>query len=143
MSTQTFIVGDQEFTCQRMNAFAANTLLIRLQKIVVPVLGALFAGGKSFADMDVKEAAQLIAQNIDERAMTEIVLPMFAESKLFAVGPRKFIKSEQDVNAVFTVDTLFDFYELVWLVGKAQFSPFFAAMLARFGADALAAPTPK
>jgi hypothetical protein len=135
MASETFIVGGREFTVHQMNAFAANTLLIRLQKIILPVIGSLSGQGgvKSIMDMDLSKAAQMMAEHIDETAMKNIVLPLLDESKLFHNEARKFIKSEADINATFTVETLFDFYELVWLIGRYQFAPFIGRILERFG----------
>ncbi len=89
MQQETFIVGSREFTCVRMNAFAANKLLMRLQKIAVPVMGSLMGGGKGLGDIDVKEAAQVIAANLDESIMDDIVLPLFAESRVYCVDAKR------------------------------------------------------
>lgn len=133
MEQTTFIIGGREFTCARANAFAANKLLMRLQKIAVPVLGALLSGGRDIGDIDVKEAATMIAEHLDETAIDNIVIPLFAESKVYSVENKKFIKGEMDVNVCFTSEQLFDFYELTFEVARFQFSPFFAQMVNRFG----------
>ena len=134
MQQETFIVGSREFTCLRMNAFAANKLLMRLQKIAVPVMGSLMGGGKGLGDIDVKEAAQVIAANLDESIMENIVLPLFAESKVFSAENKKFIKSGTDIDQCFTTENLFDLYELIFEVARYQFGPFFASLGERFGA---------
>ena len=130
---ETFIVGGREFTAMRMNPFEANKLLMRLQKIIVPVIGTLVGGGQSLGDVDVKVAAQTIAMHLDESIMDNIVFPLFAESKLFCVENKKFIKSGMDINQCFTTENLFDLYELVWLVGRYQLGPFLSQLMARFG----------
>jgi hypothetical protein len=66
--------------------------------------------------------------------MDTIVLPMFAEAKLYSTSDKKFIKDAISIDQVFTTENLFDLYELVWLVGRFQFAPFFAQLMARFGA---------
>jgi hypothetical protein len=134
MQQETFIVGSREFTCLRMNAFAANKLLMRLQKIAVPVIGSLVGAGKGLGDIDVKEAAQVIAANLDESIMENIVLPLFAESKVFSAENKKFIKSGTDIDQCFTTENLFDLYELIFEVARYQFGPFFASLVERFGA---------
>lgn len=134
MQQETFIVGSREFTCVRMNAFAANKLLMRLQKIAVPVMGSLMGGGKGLGDIDVKEAAQVIAANLDESIMETIVLPLFAESKVFSTENKKFVKSGTDIDQCFTTENLFDLYELIFEVARYQFGPFFASLVERFGA---------
>jgi len=134
MQQETFIVGSREFTCVRMNAFAANKLLMRLQKIAVPVMGSLMGAGKGLGDIDVKEAAQVIAANLDESIMDNIVLPLFAESKVFSAENKKFVKSGTDIDQCFTTENLFDLYELIFEVARYQFGPFFASLVERFGA---------
>ena len=134
MQQETFIVGSREFTCVRMNAFAANKLLMRLQKIAVPVMGLLMGGGKGLGDIDVKEAAQVIAGNLDESIMDNIVLPLFAESRVYCKETKKFIKSGTDIDQCFTTENLFDLYELIFEVARYQFGPFFASLVERFGA---------
>lgn len=133
MQQETFIVGAREFTCVRMNAFAANKLLMRLQKIAVPVMGSLMGGGKGLGDIDVKEAAQVIAANLDESIMENIVLPLFAESKVFSAENKKFVKSGTDIDQCFTTENLFDLYQLIFEVARYQFGPFFASLAERFG----------
>lgn len=132
--SQTFIVGNREYTCQPMNPFAGNKILMRIQKVATPILGALAGGGaKSLADMDVGVAARLLADNLDELMMDDIVLPMFAEAKVFDNEKKRFIRSGADIDVVFTIENLFDLYELIWEVGRFQFTPFFEKMAARFG----------
>lgn len=133
MQQETFIVGAREFTCVRMNAFAANKLLMRLQKIAVPVMGSLMGAGKGLGDIDVKEAATAIAEHLDESLMDTIVLPMFAEAKVFSAENKKFVKSGTDIDQCFTTENLFDLYQLIFEVARYQFGPFFASLAERFG----------
>lgn len=136
MQQETFIIGSREFTCVRMNAFAANTLLLRLQKIATPILAALAGSGaktKNLADMDVTDAARMLSEHIDESIMEKIVLPMLAGSKTYCVEKRKMIATPTDIDLCFTADTLFEMYELIFLVARYQFGPFFASLADRFG----------
>ena len=133
MQQETFIIGSREFTCARMNAFAANKLLMRIQKIAVPVMGSLMGAGKGLGDIDVKEAAQAIAEHLDETLMDTIVLPMFAEAKVFSAENKKFVKSGTDIDQCFTTENLFDLYQLIFEVARYQFGPFFASLAERFG----------
>lgn len=140
MDQQTFIIGNREFTCVRMNAFAANNIALRIQKLVLPVIGTLVGSGKSLGDVDVSHAARIIAENLDESVMTNIVLPMFAEARVYAVEEKKFLKGATEINMVFTAENLFDLYELIFEVGRYQFSPFFLQLMARFGNLTAASP---
>lgn len=139
MQQETFIVGNREFKCVRMNAFDANRLMLRIQKIALPVLGGVMGNGKAALDMNVSEAASIIAQHIDEDVMTNIVLPMLDQSKVYSVENQKFVKDAASINQVFTTENLFDLYELIFEVGKFQFSPFFSALMARFGGQTVGA----
>lgn len=130
---ETFIVGNREFTCLRMNAFDANRLLLRIQKIAVPLLGSMVGSGKGLGDVDVKQAAMMIAEHLDESLMDTLVLPMFAQSRTYCVDSKKFISTANDINVVFTAENLFDMYELIFEVARFQFGPFFASLAGRFG----------
>ena len=133
MQQETFIIGSREFTCARMNAFAANKILMRIQKIAVPVMGSLMGAGKGLGDIDVKEAAQAIAEHLDETLMDTIILPMFAEAKVFSAENKKFVKSGTDIDQCFTTENLFDLYQLIFEVARYQFGPFFGSLAERFG----------
>lgn len=137
MQQQTFIIGSREFTCARMNPFEANRLLLRGQKLVMPVIGAIFGGSKgkasSIMDMDVKEAAMAIADNLDESIMDTIILPMFVDSKVYSNENKKFIKGPGEINQCFTTENLLDFYELIFEVARYQFGPFLDRLVERFG----------
>jgi len=130
---ETIIVGNREFTCVRMNAFAANKLLMRLQKVAVPVIGALMGAGKDLGDVDIKVAAQVIAENLDESVMDNIVLPIFAEARVYCVETKTLIKNGTNIDQCFTTENLFDLYELVFEIGRYQFGPFFVSVMGRFG----------
>lgn len=132
MNTETFVLGDKEFTCVQMNAFAANKLIQRILKIVLPLLGSV-AGNKNVLDMDVKDAAIILSEQLDERLMETIVLPLLSEARVYSVTDKKFVKDSITIDQVFTIETLFNFYELVWLVGRYQFAPFFSQIMSRFG----------
>ena len=143
MNQNTVIVGNKEYTFMPMNAFDANRLFLRIQKVATPIIGAMVGSGKSVGDIDVKDASSVIAEHLDEAIMDNIVLPMFEQSKVFDVENKRFIKSGMDINQCFTTETLFDFYELAFEIGKAQFGPFFKALANRFGNLLAAAPTNK
>lgn len=139
MKQETFIIGGREYRCVMMNPFVANRLLLRLQKIVIPLLGKIAggtqAGGKkSLLDMDVAAAALMLSEHLDEALLDTIVLPMLAEAKVYSLEKQRFISDATAIDLVFSTETLLDFYELVWVVGRFTFSPFFSALKSRFGA---------
>jgi hypothetical protein len=127
--TQTFIIGNREFTAQPMNAFAASKMFLQITKRATPLLAAL--GGKGLADLDVAQIGEVFPPEV----LDEIVMPMMAESRVYANEAKKFIKDEASVNMVFSHEDLFDFFELAFEVGRYQFGPFFQKLAARFGVN--------
>lgn len=133
MQQETFIIGGKEFTTSRMNAFEANRLLLRIQKIALPVIASMTGSGKNIMEADTKEAAAVISEHLDESLIDKIIFPMFADAKVYSVEDKKFIKNASDINQCFTTENLFDFYELIFEVARFQFGPFFTRLMERFG----------
>lgn len=133
MSFETIIVGNREYALTRMNVLLANTLLMRIQKVAMPVIGSLMDGGKGLGDIDVKEAAKVISENLDESMIANIVIPMFKGCALSDVESKRKLDSEAAINQAFTVENLLDLYELIFEVGRFQFSPFLEQLKSRFG----------
>lgn len=142
---ETLIIGNREFTAHKMNAFEANKILLRLNKIVLPVLGGLTKNSKggSLMDMDLSEAAGLIAENLTEETMDTIVFPLFNSSKVYDKEAKMFIANSTAINQAFTADNLMDFYTLVWEVLKLNFAGFFGQVANRFGSVTEAQATPQ
>lgn len=136
MQQETFIIGNKEYTAIRMNAFDANLILLKLQKIVLPIFGSIKGQqGKvsDLMDLDIKEAAGLLAENLNEDTFKNIVFPMFEKSKVYSADAKRLIKGSADVDIVFTAENLFDLYELIWEVALFNFRPFFRQISERFG----------
>ena len=137
MQTETIIIGQSEYTAMKMNAFEANRILLRLNKVILPVIGGLTKGKQgasvNLLDADLSEATGIIAENLTEEVMDTIILPMFTQSRVYMVEKKVFIKDGMSINQAFTADNLFDLYELVWEVLKLNFSAFFFKTAGRFG----------
>ncbi|WP_255579979.1 phage tail assembly chaperone [Enterobacter cloacae complex sp. 743-2DZ2F-22B] len=118
----TFHIGDKEFKAAKMNAFAAAKHLVKLKTLLDK---GLASGGDA-------NAIQLLA-GIDEKTLEEVIIPILRDSSTFSVTDEKKIDSPNAMNLVFTVDTLFDFFELCWEVLKLNFTPFFTKVLTLFG----------
>jgi hypothetical protein len=131
----SIIIGADEYTALKMNAVEANTILLRLNKIILPVIGGLTKGQKAgnILDADSSEVAGIIAENLNEEVMNNIVMPMFKSSRVYSVEKKLFIDKEAAINIVFTVDNLFDLYTLIWEVLKLNFTVFFQKATANFG----------
>lgn len=133
MKRESFIIGSREFAAHKIAAFEANSLILKIQKLVLPVLGGM-AGNKSVMDMDVNSVFQVISEKLDDSVMTDIVLPMFQLAQVVCVSDNTKVVSKQDINKVFEdADGLADLYELIFEVMKYQFGDFFSRLMARFG----------
>lgn len=140
MTTETFIIGNREFTATRMNAFDANLILLKIQKIVLPIFGSIKGQeGKitDLMDMDLKEAADILSENLNEETFDKIVFPMFRSSRVYCLSDNndqaREIKGKTEIDLCFTSENLFDLYELIWEVARFNFSPFFEQVADRFG----------
>lgn len=133
--SERIIIGAEEYTAMKMNAFEANAILLRLNKVILPVIGGLTKGRQNvnILDADLSEVAGIIAENLTEEVMTTIVLPMFKGSKVYSVEKKLFIDKEAAINVAFTVDNLFDLYTLIWEVLKLNFEVFFRKAAGSFG----------
>lgn len=124
----TFIIGEREFVCVRMNAFAAHTLLQRILKHLAPLAGHIKG------DADVMDAAAAIAGSLDEDIMQKLVLPMFSESRVaLSESPHKVINSPAMIDITFTSESLLDLYVLAYECARFQLGDFFASAVAKFG----------
>ena len=135
MERETFIIRDKEFTCIPMMPFEANKILLRIQKIFLPALGSFLSSKdlQNVFDMELESAAVMLAKNIDENIMTDIIFPMFSACQLFCTTDNVKLDNPTKINQVFTTKNLMDFYELIWLVFKYQFGPFFESLMSLIG----------
>jgi len=138
MTRKTEIIGAKEYAFFKIPAFQANGILLKLQKLVLPVLGSLNPEkGKGLLDMDMREIAEVVSSKLDESVMTEIVMPLFKLSNAASVTDNIKIDSAQNFDKVFVDgDGLADMYELVFLILQYNFANFFSSLAARFGSNA-------
>lgn len=130
---ETFIIGDKEYSASKIAAFEANGIILKLQKLILPVLGGM-AGGGNIMDMDVNAAFKTISEKLDESVMTDIVMPMFKLAQVACITDNCKIDSPQAINKVFNdADGLADLYTLIFDVLKFNFSGFFSRMGALIG----------
>jgi hypothetical protein len=135
MTRKTEIIGAKEYAFFKIPAFQANGILLKLQKLVLPVIGEITTG--KGLDMDMRQVAEIISGKIDESVMTEIVMPLFKLSNAASVTDNVKIDSAQNFDKVFVDgDGLADMYELVFLILQYNFANFFASLAARFGNSA-------
>lgn len=128
MERETFVINSREYQASKIAAFPANGIILKLQKLVLPVLGGMNQ------NQDVKEVFAVISEKLDETVMTDIILPMFKLSQVSSAEHGCKIDSEQAINKVFgDADGLADFYELIFEVLKYNFAGFFTKLTARFG----------
>lgn len=141
MQREIFIIGNKEFSAQKIAPFAANGIAMKLQKIILPVLGEFTGGGKgNLLDMDISGPLKTLSESLDEKVMTDIVLPMFKASGVACISDNVKVDSEGAINKVFVdADGLADLYELIYEVAMFNFKPFFIKLKDRFGASGFAA----
>lgn len=130
MSRQTFIIGSKEYAASKIPAFQANQIILKLQKLILPVIGEVVGGG---LDRDMRVIAETVSQKLDESVMADIIMPMFKLAQVASVTDNVKIDSEVNFNKVFTADDLGDFYELVYEVLNYNFGNFIAGLIRRFG----------
>ena len=126
MELTTFRIGDKEFKAAKMNAFAAAKHLVKLKTLL----------DKGLASPEERpKVGQMVndARSSIEKTLEEVIIPILRDSSVISVSDEKKIDSPNAINLVFTVDTLFDFFELCWEVMKLNFTPFFTKVLTLFG----------
>lgn len=127
-------IKDKEYAASKIPAFAANGIILKLQKLVLPVIGEVAGGGKDVMNMDVSAAFQIISEKLDDSVMTDIVLPMFKLAQVASITDNCKIDSAMAIDKVFQdADGLADLYELIFEVLKFNFGAFFSSLAARFG----------
>ena len=126
---ETIVVNSAEYTALKMNAFDANKLLIRINKIVLPVMANMGKG----IDTDFSKISDVLVQNLNEEVMDSIIFPLLNFSKVYSAEKKMFIKDAASMNMCYTVETLPDFYLLIWEVLKLNYESFFHKVAANFG----------
>ena len=134
MQREPIYIKDKEYAASKIPAFAANGIILKLQKLVLPVIGEVAGGGKDVMNMDVSAAFQIISEKLDDSVMTDIVLPMFKLAQVASITDNCKIDSAMAIDKVFQdADGLADFYTLIYEVLKFNFGAFFSSLAARFG----------
>lgn len=118
------IINGHTYRYMRLNAFDAHKLVLQLVKTIGPALGTVSM------DADVADLAGKLAEIGDP--VQDIALPMWQKAAMTCDG--KPLRSEADVNALFTAEDIADLYELAVVSIKEQVGPAFTKALTRFGA---------
>ena len=98
--------------------------MLQLVKTIGPALGSVSM------DSDVTALVGKLAEIGDP--VQDIALPMWQKAAMTCEG--KPLRSEADVNALFTAEDIGDLYELAVVSIKEQVGPAFTRALGRFGA---------
>lgn len=131
-------IGGREYSFTKMNFFPAQKLGLRLAKHLAPAIGGLDGKDKKGLDLDMKSVVSAIQSIADEKILDDLILPIFQESNVSVVGAGK-LNSQNSINQNFTIDQMFDFWELAYVVMEANFKGFFTQALERFGLQATGA----
>ena len=122
MELHNFTVGGKEFSAAKMNAFSAARHLVKLKTLL----------DKGLAQGTEANAIALLS-GIDEKTLDNVIMPVMRDALATSVTDGVKLDNENNVNKVFTADTLFDFFQVVWEVLKLNFAPFFTQILSLFG----------
>lgn len=131
MTRKSEIIGQKEYAFYKIPAFQANAILLKLQKLVLPVIGEMTSG--KGLDMDMRQVADAVSAKLDDSVMSDIIMPMFKLANVASVTDNVKIDSPVNFDKVFSVDELGDFYELVFEVLKYNYGNFFGSLASRFG----------
>lgn len=123
MQIETTING-RVYRYMRLNAFDAHKLVLQLVKTIGPALGSVSM------DADISALIGKLADIGDP--VQDIALPMWQKAAMSCDG--KPLRTEADVNALFTAEDIGDLYELAVVSIKEQVGPAFTKALGRFGA---------
>lgn len=118
------VINGRTYRYMKLNAFDAHKLVLQLAKTLGPALGGVSM------DADVTAMIGKLADVGDP--VQDIALPMWQKATMTCDG--KPLRSEADVNALFTADDIGDLYELAVVSIKEQVGPAFTKALTRFGA---------
>lgn len=123
MQIETTING-RVYRYMRLNAFDAHKLVLQLVKTIGPALGSVSM------DSDVTALVGKLAEIGDP--VQDIAIPVWQKAAMTCDG--KPLRSEADVNALFTAEDIGDLYELAVVSIREQVGPAFMKALGRFGA---------
>ena len=123
MQIETTING-RTYRYMRLNAFDAHKLVLQLVKTIGPALGSVSM------ESDVTALIGKLAEIGDP--VQDIALPMWQKAAMTCDG--RPLRSEADVNALFTAEDIADLYELSVISIREQVGPAFEKALTRFGA---------
>lgn len=123
MQIETTING-RTYRYMRLNAFDAHKLALQLVRTIGPALGSVSM------ESDVTALVGKLTEIGDP--VQDIALPMWQKAAMTCDG--KPLRSEADVNALFTAEDIGDLYELAVISIKEQVGPAFTKALTRFGA---------
>jgi hypothetical protein len=138
MERHTEIINNREYTMGKAAPFAGNALLLKLKKNIAPAMIDVLSGGVTM-DSDASKMITAISELVDEKTLSEFVFPMFALSQVASIEDNCKIDSKT-MDKVFTMDTLADFYELIWLVFKYNYWAFFLELKNKMSGLNLGAP---
>lgn len=114
----TFHVGEREYQAIPLDAFTTNSYLIKFKSI----FSGLLSSG-----MDTN--AMSLMSIIDDSTLEKLVFPIFAQCNVVCTSEGKKLQNKQDLNALFSADTLDEFYAVIWEVLKMNFGPFICKMV--------------
>lgn len=125
MNMHTFVIGNEEYQLIELNAFKANSYLLKMKGLIAKALSS---------GMDTN--ALSLMSVIDEKTFDDLIFPLFRDCAVTCTSQRKKVDGPSAVNDLFTAENLDQFYLLIMEVMKLNFGPFLSKMaLSLFGVD--------
>lgn len=122
---RTFTVGERQFQMITIQPFAATVHALKLKTIFEKGL----ANG---LDSNVIG----ILSSIDEKTLKDVIFPILAASALTCTSEEQKLQTPADMDQIYSVEDLDEFFIAVWEVLKTNFGPFFRKMAKNlFGFD--------
>lgn len=116
-------IGERDFTFYTLKPFDAIKHGARLK--------SAFTRGVTGEGLDAN-VVQLLA-GLDETFVPNIIMPILKDCAVVCTSAASKVTTETEVNNIYTVDDLDEFFELVAKVLAANFGPLLKKTLARFG----------
>lgn len=117
-------IGERNFTFYTLKPFDAIKHGARLK-------GAFTKGVTTEAGLEAN-AIQLLA-GLDENFVPNIVMPILKDCAVVCTSAERKVVTEADVNAIYSVEDLDEFFILIGKVLGANFGPALKKTLGRFG----------
>lgn len=118
-------IASRQYTFYTLQAFEATKHAMQLKKIIERGMG-------QGLDSNIIQ----VISTVDEKTLEEVIFPILSKCAVTCITEEKKLQSSRDMNEIYTVEDMDEFFLVVWEVLKANFGPFFRKMAKNlFGFD--------